>query len=339
MTNTGDIVDLRESVASAFEQAEKEAATPVEQPTTPEVVEPPKTEEPKVETPAEPAKVEEPKQEEPKVEAKVVQPNTPAKVATEKPVKTENAPSSWKNGAKQAWANLPDDVKIEVHRREREFQRYIQESSTARNVYDQLGQILQPHMENFTKANLHPLAVVNNLLSQGRVLWQGSPEDKAKMVTKIILDCEIDPVLLDKELAGSLKARQDPNVNYVKDLLQQELGPIKNMVSQFQQPQQSPEEDPAMVRELEEFANQHPHFYDIKDDIADLLEISAKRGQPLTLENAYSKALAMHPEFTPKPADPINLSVSGAPANVGRPSADPSDLRGTLMSAFDNLRV
>lgn len=274
------------------------------------------------------------------------QPNTPASEAAKIQSRVDRAPSSWKGSGKQAWAALPLDVRQEVHRREREFQKYIHETGTARNVYEQMGKILEPHMETFNAAQVHPLGVINELLNQGRVLWDGSPEDKAKTVAKIISDCQVDVSILDQVLSSQMKAKQDPTVSFVQELLQKELAPIKASLGQQFQPAQQPQPvnqvETAVMTELEQFANAHPYFFDVKDDMADIMEMAAKRGQNLTLEDAYTRAIKINDIGIqqPTPPKPNNLSIGGAP-NAGAlgNNVDSSDLRGTIANAFNNMRI
>lgn len=258
----------------------------------------------------------------------------------------DTSPASWKGEVKALWGTLPPQVQGEISRREREFQKYIQDTSVARTVHGQISQILEPHMENFSKANLHPFAVVNELLNQGRVLWTGSPADKAKMAAKIVQDCGIDLELLDQMLAQSINLKKDPVANNIQELLQRELAPIKQFMQQTQQPtskQDSGADDAAIMSEIQEFASKHPHFESVREDMADILELASSRGLQMSFEDAYNRALSFYPELSSastlrQGSKNVGHSVGGTPV-VTTGSTDTSNLRGVLENAFNSVRI
>ena len=105
---------------------------------------------------------------------------------------------------------------------------------------------------------------------------------------------------------------------------------------------------------------QYPYFDDVRDDMADLIEISAKKGLALSLPEAYNKAvrmndttyeasssrsqsvsatqqaLAAHQQA--QRAKGVAVSVSGSPNGLNtRDFSNPADLRGLISQAFDGV--
>lgn len=336
--------ELREALSSAFE---KEESVNTPEPTSIGEGSKPLSQEPAPsQEPVDPSPIDESPTEPTKSDTSN-QPVTPASEEAKIASRVDRAPSSWRGEMKAQWNDLALPIRQEIHRREREFQKYVHESSTARNVYDQMGKILEPHMETFNSAQVNPLGVINELLNQGRTLWNGSPEAKAKQVAQIIADCGVDINILDQVLSSQVKAKQDPTTNHLQDLIQRELAPIKQALGQQtsmadQQRQAREQSELAQLNtELEQFAATHPHFYDVKDDMADLMDLAARRGQALSLEEAYSRASGFNGLQQPvaPPTKPVNLSIGGAPITSAKPNNNTGDLRGTILDAFDNLTI
>lgn len=267
------------------------------------------------------------------------QPITAEKVKQDNASSTDpndKAPASWKADAKEEWASVSPKVKAEIVRREREFQKTLRDSSTARTVYDQLGQILEPHMETFTAAKVHPFSIINELLNQGRTLWGGSPDQKAAIVAKIIQDCGVDVSILDQTLHRAFEAKKDPTVSYLQEMIQKELGPIKaslNRPAVPTQPVQATIEDSTMDK-LKAFAVSNKHFDAVREDMADLIELAANKGATLSLEEAYKKACLLNGiQDTPPPAN--NVSIGGSPQAEVYNQSNPVDLRGIISTAMD----
>ncbi len=51
-------------------------------------------------------------------------------------------------------------------------------------------------------------------------------------------------------------------------------------------------------RATEQFAASHEFYDDVREDMADILESQAKRGNELTLDEAYDRAVRMNPELS-----------------------------------------
>ena len=131
-------------------------------------------------------------------------------------------------------------------------------------------------------------------------------------------------------------------------MLDRELAPLKQQIQQYQQRdmQQEYEVRGEIQQTISEFADTHDYYSELQGEMADFLELAANRGQSMTMDQAYSYAIAAHPEYAQAPqqraqhVDKVrnaSLSVSGSPQdnNQGIPHGQPTgSLRDQLNAAF-----
>jgi hypothetical protein len=102
----------------------------------------------------------------------------------------------------------------------------------------------------------------------------------------------------------------------------------------------------------------YPYFEDVREDMADIIEMSAKRGIAVSMVDAYTKATRMNDSTfgasqsrnqtqsatsaalaahqAAQKAKGAALSVSGNPTGTGTNFSQPADLRGAIEQAFGN---
>ena len=70
---------------------------------------------------------------------------------------------------------------------------------------------------------------------------------------------------------------------------------VDTLLAQLQGLQQSRQETivQTAVKEVESFGSDKDFFEDVREDMADLLDLAAKRGLDLSLEQAYERACKM----------------------------------------------
>jgi hypothetical protein len=103
----------------------------------------------------------------------------------------------------------------------------------------------------------------------------------------------------------------------------------------------------------------YPHFDIVREDMADLVEIGAKRGLYFSADQAYNRAVAMNPELGAQAAAQrqaeaqrqtalsqheraqkalnASSSVSGAPMGTPGSGGSAADLRSAVESAFNSV--
>ncbi len=281
-------------------------------------------------------------------------PETPA-------LPVDKAPQSWRGPQKAKWAALDPEVKQEVMRREREITKTLGETSQARQFANKFAQTVAPYAPRLQSIGADPLVVVNELLKSDYVLSTAPKAQRAQFMARMIKHYDIDVRELDGALAGTGPA--DPVGSQLEQLLNQRLAPIQQFLTAQQQREAQREQATSeeLGQTLEQMAAdpKYPHFDTVRDDMADVIDIAAKRGLYLSLEQAYNRAVAMNPEVSQQVAAQreaeakkaaalashnraqkalrASVSVGGAPGGVPSGASPANDRRATISAAFDAL--
>ena len=330
---------LRDTLDAAIEEAATPEQPPVEEPAPSE---PAPAETQPEETPSEP------------IEAAPEEPVDEVPVLGEKP--TERPPANWKGDAKKVWAELPEAARSEVVRRERQIEQTLRESADARQIASQFNEVTAKFQDRIRAWGVPTPVVLHNLLQADMMLSTAPQADRARLMAKLIQDYKVDITALDSALAGQPiqhSAQQDVG-EQMRQLLAQELAPFKQRMKLEQEAHQA--EVAHTIDTMEADHINYPYFQDVRDDMADLIEIRAKRGVYLSLEQAYSIATGGNPDVaasrqttqkrtqalqaheTAQRAKGAAVSVAGSPASTsGGP--DPTNLRASIEAAVDGARI
>jgi hypothetical protein len=100
---------------------------------------------------------------------------------------------------------------------------------------------------------------------------------------------------LDSALAGQTP-QVDPQAAAIEQVLNQRLAPLQSMFQQFQQAQQFQQQRVAesAQNEVAQFLDRAEFGNDVREEMADLLEVAQRRGQNMTLQDAYQKACMLN---------------------------------------------
>lgn len=362
--------DLRETLATAFTEAEKETTTetsatdvsaPVAEVAT-EVVEAAPVEKAESATDVSaPVEKAEDGDDKPKSIEEVVA------VPVAKPAVDHNvdrAPASWKGDAKKLWAELPLTARQEVIRRERDTLKVLQESSQDRRQVASVQQVLAPHMERINRVyNGDAMMAVNNLLGIEKALIDGDTVSKAQMVARMVKEFKVDIQALDSALSGQVIPEQQQQIGQFEQILNQRLAPVMTFLErqQNQEAQQRQQIEQEAVLSVEQMASdpEFPYFDEVRDEMADIIEIGRNRGVSISLQDAYYKAVRMNDQTfesmngrvsaqtatqaalsahqAAQKAKGAAVSVSGNPSGIGINAGNPADLRGTIAEAFGSM--
>lgn len=278
--------------------------------------------------------------------------------------RVDRAPASWKKEAKGEWAALPLQVRQEVYRREMEVERVLKESAPVRQQMQEIQQTISPYMARIQSAGVTPVQAMNELFKADFVLATGTPQSKANMLAKLVNDYGVSIEDLDRAIVANMQGQQqaqpqglDPN--YVNQLVQQQLQ--QALAPIYQERQQREQE---VIRQAEMTVEQmsldpaYPHFDEVKEEMADLIEVYGRRGVYISLSEAYNKAVVANPNTSNAQARQATMtqanaqhqqaqrarnaasSVSGAPASGGANAfAGDGSLRGSIEAAFNNARI
>ena len=271
------------------------------------------------------------------------------------------APQSWKGESKKVWAELPLNVRQEVIRREREITKGLSEAAQARQQVGQIQEVLQPHMDRInTIYGGNSIQAITNLMGIERTLASGDPVSKAQLVAKMINHFKVDLVTLDKLLVGEAPTPEAQQQTNIEKLLEQKLAPFQQFISIQQQREQEKarQVEQETIHTIESMAvdPKFPYFNEVRNDMADLIDIAAKKGLYLSLEQAYTRAVrmndgtfeastvrdtsqaatqaALQSHQAAQKAKGAAVSVGGSPTGVGANAGNSADLRGTILAAL-----
>lgn len=264
-------------------------------------------------------------------------------------------PISWKAAAKEQWAKLPLDIKNEVLRRETEISKYISANDHHRKFTEGFAKTVQPFMPLIQAQGSTPLQAVRNLMTTAAGLSTGSTEQKARIVAEIIGNYGVDVETLDKILASGAHKTSNSGSGHVDPAIMQALRPMYEFMGEVRQAREMSEQ--RKRQEAEALIEQHsnlPFFDDLAEDIADIMEIAAKRGVELNLQQAYEKAVALNPDISKvinqrKAAEEARANggtrlakakraastITGAPVGGSGGSSAPKSRRDALEAAWE----
>ncbi len=308
----------------------------------------------------------EPQTNEPQTDEQEAEPKVKDKVATpaprpDKAYAVDKPPMSWRPQHKAKWDSVDPEIRQEVMRREREIDRGLSESASARQLSNAFHQTVQPYMARIQSYGVHPMVAVQELLKSDHILSTAPKTQRAAYMAELIKTYGIDIEALDAALSGQQPS--DNSESRVEALLQERLKPfmafMQNQTAQSQAQQEA--QQAQMAASIDSMANdpKYSEFDNVREDMADIIDLQAKKGVYLSLEQAYTRAIAMNPEVSQRVrqqtdsaqrsaaakeanakalrALSASKSVNGAPSGnqTGVPVA--TDRRATIEAAWNQL--
>lgn len=213
----------------------------------------------------------------------------------------DRAPASWRPETREHWAQLPEGVRAEVSRRESEVAKTLQETAEARKTVEAVMKTIEPYQHFIKAENSNPLQAIDNLMATAARLRTGTAPELATLVAGMVSQFGVGRFgngfveLLDQALAGQ-QPKSDPQQAALDQALNQRLAPLQNMYSQFQQAQQTQQMQAAQSaqNQVSRFLTKAEFGEDVREEMADLLEVANRKGQNLTLQDAYKKACMLN---------------------------------------------
>lgn len=222
------------------------------------------------------------------------------------------APVSWKPTVREKWEALPPEVQEEVLRRESETTTSLSQAVENKRFRESFREAVAPYEGMLRAEGLEPMAAVGTLLQTAMALRTAPPGHKAQMLSNMartfqvpVTDMVVDLVrsgavsieALDSALAGQPMnggashggQTFDPN-----QFAQQ----VERSIMQRLTGQRDEHLKTQSAKQIEEFSQGKEFLEDVRQDMADIVEMASRRGVALTLEQAYERACRMHPEVS-----------------------------------------
>jgi len=265
---------------------------------------------------------------------------------------TEKPPLDWGVEVREEWKNLPANVKTHLHARDQHVNTMLREGAENRKMGENFLNISAPYkaiME--AEGATSPLNAVENLFKTVGTLRMGSAQDKAATIAKLVQVYGVDIETLDNALVGEVK---EHSVDPTEALIDQRMAPVNELLAKINESTalQKQQQEQAVTQDIDSFSKDAEFFNDVRFDMADLLDAAAKRNVSMTMQDAYNKACAIHPQISNVMAQRAannNLmgnknniaakrnAASSINSNTGRqPVATSNNLRGALMDAFND---
>ena len=288
--------------------------------------------------------------------------NKPAEDVVKEQVRhrVDRAPQSWKKGEKELWGTLPVNIRQEIHRREDQINQSLQESAQYKEFANQFQQVVSPYMARLQSMNAQPMAAFEYLLKADYALATSPKVQRAQLMADLINNYDINIDTLGQVLAGNAPQetqQQQPNIDAIVDQrLQQALAPF---YQQQQQREQAQQQQVTQTVETMAYDNvNYPYFDDVREDMADIIEVAARRGIDISLEEAYKRAVSLNPSTASQLQQQANhqaaqqknqqaqraldasSSVTGSSSTGGSTSfQSDGSLRGAIEAAFGGDRI
>lgn len=204
------------------------------------------------------------------------------------------APQSWKPEARESWSAIPESARNEIVRREREAATALQAAAEKSKQGDGLRNAIAPYEANIRASGVDPAQAIQNLLQTEHALRTAPQPHKAEIMARLVKSYDISIEHLAAALDGQPAPQGqpqhfDPN-QFTQQIKQQILG-------EFQQQRQQATFAKSS-QEVTAFGDGREFFQDVREHMADLLEVAGRRGIPLTLEDAYNRACQLEPEVS-----------------------------------------
>jgi hypothetical protein len=264
-----------------------------------------------------------------------------------RPAGTEKAPVGWGPEAREKWGALPPEVRQQVADRERDVAVLLQRTTDERKTAQEFNRIAQSYAPIMAAEGAqHPAQAFEHLMGTVAELRMGSPQQKAARVAQLINHYGVDIASLDQVLAGQdpASAPEQASAGVTPEQVQAMIHQQTTAQAQAQHTQNSQAQ---ADKEVAEFSKGAEFLADVREDMADLIEMASRRGQNLGLQDAYDKACALNPsvqnvmsqrkqqESQNRQAAASSVHGSKGGGNVA-PTGDSSSIRSALLSAWDN---
>jgi hypothetical protein len=266
------------------------------------------------------------------------------------------APAGFTKAAQDAWAATPEPVRADVERR--------------------IGELMQG-MEKYKGevAAFEPVRKFDEMARQGgttleRALtaytgiedaWRADP---ARGFTEVAKNFGVDPLALLNDIGMRLTGKgvqpqggQSPDLaaamHRIAQLEQMVNDKVGKVEQTFEQQKKAARERDAQAT-VDAFAKEHPHFAEVEESIAHMLET----GFAKNLQDAYDKAIRLNPDIAARiEADKAakaaseskpeaqtrkaSLSVTGAPSTGSNPTTrkPPGSIRESLNHAISQVGI
>lgn len=203
--------------------------------------------------------------------------------ATEVKLNESKAPSSWSPKVREKWAELPEEVRSEIIRREEASVNGVRKLQDEYAPIQRFVESISPFIQEASQLGQDPAGYISNVMAAERQLRNPDQEARFRALLNIADQYGIPLRQIINVSAGRELLRQ-PQVKELHPAVQQELESMR----QWREKQEATR----IETHINEFKAGKEFFDDVRDSMADLMD----SGMATSLEDAYEKACRLNPE-------------------------------------------
>lgn len=187
-------------------------------------------------------------------------------------------PKSWRKELAPKYEALDPDIQAEVHRREEDIFKGIEQYKSKAEAAQSFEAVMQPYMPTIQQLGITPQAAVGALMSADHKLRFGTDAQKVAVISELIQNYRVpfDP--------ANPPAQADPT--------QQEIARLNDELRSLKQAQEQASLTP-YVNAVNAFRTAHEHYDQLEPQMLALIQAGAAKD----LDQAYEQALFAHPEL------------------------------------------
>lgn len=204
------------------------------------------------------------------------------------------APTSWKAEASAEFDKLPEAVRREIHRREEDIHRGIEQYKGAAQFGSDMAKVVQPYRETLESLQVAPSQLMDAALQFEKTMHSGSPEQRVEMFQRLAQAYGLE--VGENGLMPSQTPGEGQSADPRYQQLEQKYQTLEQKMTEREQAEQQREAErqrEAVRSEIAEFRKDPKNgLYDVvQDQMARLL----KEGSAETLRQAYDISVLQNP--------------------------------------------
>ncbi len=207
----------------------------------------------------------------------------------------DTAPNTWKKDKHPLWQGMSPEARQYAYEQEEKRRVGVEALAPKAELADKINKAAEPYINTIRGLGIDLPQAVSGLMKVDHDLRTLPYDQKLQVLQRVALGYGID-------LSGQVQAAQPTQAyNPAFQNIQNELTQMKGQFQSFTQQQEAAQKQQAM-QEIERFTKQAEHFSEVEDTMTQLLQSGIVAGTGMTerLQDAYDKAIRLHPEIFDK---------------------------------------
>lgn len=212
-------------------------------------------------------------------------------------------PASLSAQAKAEFKTLPEHFQREFIKRENDFKKGVEKYKQSADLGKRVAKVIEPYKPIIEQRGLNVDNVIATMLNASYRLSTGTPEQRAQYLAQIARESNIDLNLLVNSGHNQSTAampngqqRNETNAQYEARLARLEYERQQELLLRQQQEQLSlAQQVQAFETARDDKGNlKYPYFQNVREEMADVIDLAQAKGKQITLEQAYQQAIRLN---------------------------------------------